>query len=297
MPAHPPAQYGERAFRLGQRHVDLDLRARAGGRDDAATAAEQSGALFDAREPQPAGLMGFMGIEACAVVHYAEAHLAGGDPQRDMDFAGRGVADDVGEGLLGDPIKAERDVLRGLREPAFFLRQAEPDRQAVPPFDLPAGITEGFGKAAVLQDGRVELVAQAAEVFAQPRQVRAEDIQAGAPRVVFRELPAHGLELEAEGGEALAVVVMELAGDSAPRLLFAGDQPTHGRRQVAHVTSRHRQAGPRGAPAPPGSPNPACHTPCSGGCGPWPPTRRGAWRSPCCSGPGPPGGRFRARAA
>ena len=56
-------------------------------------------------------------------------------------------------------------------------------------------------------------------------QVRAEDVQPGAPRVVLRELPAHGLELETEGGEALAVVVVELAGDPAPRLLLAGDQP------------------------------------------------------------------------
>ena len=59
VPAHQPAQLGERAFRLGQRHGDLDLRARAGGRGDAAPPAEQAGALFDAREPQPAGLTGF----------------------------------------------------------------------------------------------------------------------------------------------------------------------------------------------------------------------------------------------
>jgi len=177
-----------------------------------------------------------MGIEAVAVVGHAQAHLAGGDPQRDMNFMGRGVADDVGKGFLGDPIEAERNVIGELRELTFG--QAEPDRQAVPPLDLPAGITEGFGQAAVLQDGRVELVAQAAEVFAQPGQVRAQDAQPGAPRVVFRELPAHGLELEAEGGEALAVVVMELAGDPAPRFLFTGDKPTHGRRELArHITA------------------------------------------------------------
>lgn len=163
-----------------------------------------------------------------------------------MDFAGRSVADDVGEGFLGNPIEDERDVLgelRELRELTFSLGQAEAHRQAVPPLDLPAGVTEGFGQAPAFQNGGMKLMAQAAEVFTQPGQVRDQGIQPGAPRVVVRELPAHGRELETEGSEALAVVVMELAGDPAPRLFLSGDKPTHGRRGIA----RHITAPPGGA--------------------------------------------------
>ena len=89
MPAHQPAQPGERAFRPGQRHGDLDLGARAGSRGDAAPAAEQPRALVEAREPQPAGLLRYGGIEAGAVVHHRQAGVAGGGPQRDLHGPGR----------------------------------------------------------------------------------------------------------------------------------------------------------------------------------------------------------------
>ncbi len=67
--------------------------------------------------------------------------------------AGGGVLAEI---HAGDPVEAERDVLRELRElreAAFFVGQAELHRQAVPALDPRADVTEGFGQAAALQDG------------------------------------------------------------------------------------------------------------------------------------------------
>ena len=164
--------------------------------------------------------------------------VAAGGPQRDLHGPGAGVADDVRQGLLGDAIEAEGEVRR---ERARGL-QAEPHRQTVPPLDLRAVVAESLDEAAALEDRGMEIVAQAAQVLGQLRQAAGDGVQLVALRTVLRQLPAHHPELEAQGGEPLAEVVVDLPGDPAPRLLLDGD-PAAGRggipdrgRAVRHIT-------------------------------------------------------------
>ena len=126
------------------------------------------------------------------------------------------MADGVGERLLGDPVEAEGDLGR---EGAFGAAQAEPHRQPVPPLDLRAVIAQRLGQPEPLEDRGVEVVAQAVQIFAQPNQTAAESIQRAPPGITVPVLPADRLELQGEGGEPLAIVVVELAGDPAPGVL------------------------------------------------------------------------------
>ncbi len=236
VPAHQPAQPVE--LRPGQRHGDLDPGAGARVRRDATPATEQPRALVEAGEPQPAGAPRYGGIETGAVVHHRQVGVAAGGPQRDLHRPGAGVADDVGERLLGDAIEAESEVRR---EGARGL-QAEPHRQAVPPLDLRAVVAESLGEAAALEDRGMEIVAQAAQILGQFRQAARDGVQLVALGGVLGELPARHPELDAQSGQPLAEVVVDLPGDPLPCLLLDGDTAA-GRggipardRAVRHIT-------------------------------------------------------------
>ena len=233
MPAHQTAQPVD--LRTGQRHDDLDPGAGARGRRDVAPAAEQPRSLFQAGEPQPARAARYGGIETGAVVHHRQMSVAAGDPQRDLHGPGAGVADDIRESLLGNAVEAEGEVRR---EGARGL-QAEPHRQSVPPLDLRAVVAESLGEAAALEDRGMEVVAQAAQILGHFRQAAGDGVQLVPLRAVLGELPARHPELDAQGGQPLAEVVVDLPGDPPPRLLLDGDPAAGG----GGIPDRNRTVG------------------------------------------------------
>jgi hypothetical protein len=147
----------------------------------------------------------------------------GGHPQGDVDRPGAGVTGGVRQRLLGDAVEAEGDLRR---QRACGFAQAEPHREAVPPLDLRAVVAQGLGKAAAIEGRGVEVMAQAAQVLGQLRQAGADGVELATSGILLRQLPAYRLEIEGEGGEALAEVVVQLPRDPAPRLLLAGHSPT-----------------------------------------------------------------------
>jgi hypothetical protein len=226
-----------------------------GGRHDFKAAADGVHALHHIAQSDAAlGMQGdALGIEAVAVVADAQrdaVRLAG---QRDVNAAGAGMAFDIGQRLLRQPEQhGVGDVGQGVGTARRLKVYRGSARQGV----LLGQVLQGGGQAEVVQDGRAQVVRNAAHLGHHVAELVGGMLEHRLRRLLLlglaRRQPDHpGLDLQLDRHQPLADAVMQVARQPRPFLFLRLDHALgqHLELGVGHAQLADVQATPELATA------------------------------------------------
>jgi hypothetical protein len=174
-----------------------------------------------AAQPQAASAPRRGALEALSVVGAGQLQAGGGALQGHVRLARARMSGDVAQGLLGDAVEAEAHVLRDGPQVVGGAR----DREAVLAADLGAMRSSRRDQAGMLERARVQVVRHVTDVLGERDRLLLQTDHLLLRLSHLRRQPAlEAAAGDAQGGELLAEVVMQLAGDAGALGLLGRDQ-------------------------------------------------------------------------
>ena len=163
---------------------------------------------------------GGVGVKALAVVFDFELQRIGLKTEADPGFAGAGMAGDVVESFLEDAIDVDGGAgVHGIRVAGFFVG----DVNAGLFFDDGNVPVNGAFEAGFIEHHGMQGLREAANIFESGLGDVANFVKLGAQRGIGGSVAFDAAEHGADGGEDLAELVVEFAGNVAESRFLCGD--------------------------------------------------------------------------
>jgi hypothetical protein len=201
--------------------------------------ADRQRALAHAANSALGGRAGTL-VDADPVVADRQLHLLTVPAQHHGDAGGVGMADRVGDALLGNAIQDELLVVVELRQVALQLAD---DANARAPHELGREVRQGSGQPQRVESLRPQRAHDSADVFdgGQDAVAHVDDLVAQ----IRRRALVQPVELQGERREVLADLVVQLVGDAAPLGFSLRERPVQALTALALETIEHLVEGLR----------------------------------------------------